>query len=202
LKDPFREQIRRSKRQQRRALTAGQRHDAARAARDALATSNLLRRGSRVAIYLSVRGELDTAPIIALARQRACKLYVPVIDRPRAGDMMFAPLGEALRVNRVGILEPLGEFPVVPGQRLDLVFVPIVAFGPHGERLGTGGGYYDRAFAYLLRRQRWVKPRLVGLAYHWQRADELVAHHWDVPLSAVVTDEGVIHFPRQTRKPA
>jgi len=188
-------------RQQRRALTAEQRHHAALAARDALASSNLLRRGSRVAIYLSVRGELDTAPIVSLARQRACKLFVPVIDRPRAGDMMFAPLSETLRLNRVGILEPDEQAAVLPGRLLDLVFVPIVAFGPHGERLGTGGGYYDRAFAYLLRRHRWVKPRLVGLAYHWQLADELVAHRWDVPLSAVVTDEGVMHFPRQTRKP-
>jgi 5-formyltetrahydrofolate cyclo-ligase len=201
LKDPFREQIRRVMRQQRRALTAEQRHDAALAARDALASSRLLRRGSRVALYLSVRGELDTAPIISLARQRACKLHVPVIDRPRAGDMMFAPLSEALCLNRVGILEPQKQVALVSGRLLDLVFVPIVAFGPHGERLGTGGGYYDRAFAYLLRRHRWVKPQLVGLAYHWQLASELVAHHWDVPLSAVVTDEGVMHFPRQTRKP-
>ena len=77
--------------------------------------------------------------------------------------------------------------------------MPIVAFGPRGERLGTGGGYYDRAFAYLRRRATWLKPRLVGLAYDWQRVDELVSHHWDVPLTAVVTDEGVVHFPRQTR---
>jgi 5-formyltetrahydrofolate cyclo-ligase len=199
LKDPFREQIRRSMRQQRRALTAEQRHEAALAARKALASSRLLRHGSRVGIYLAVRGELDTAPIIALARARGCKLYVPVIDRPRPGDMMFAPLNESLQNNRVGIPEPRQQHAPVAGRLLDLVIVPIVAFGPRGERLGTGGGYYDRAFAYLRRRTTWMKPRLVGLAYHSQRVDELVSHDWDVPLTAVVTDEGVVHFPSQTR---
>ncbi len=186
-------------RQRRRALTAEKRHEASVAACRALASSRLLRPGSRVGIYLSVRGELDTAPVIGLARARACKLYVPVIDRPRRGDMMFAALNESLRYNRVGIPEPQRQHALVPGRRLDLVIVPIVAFGPRGERLGTGGGYYDRAFAYLRRRATWLKPRLVGLAYQWQCVDELVSHHWDVPLTAVVTDEGVVHFPRQTR---
>jgi 5-formyltetrahydrofolate cyclo-ligase len=199
LKDPFREQIRRSTRQQRRALTAEQRHEAAMAACNVLASSRLLRQGSRVGIYLAVRGELDTAPIIALARARGCKLYAPVIDRPRRGDMMFAPLNESLQNNRVGIPEPRQQHALVAGRLLDLVIVPIVAFGPRGERLGTGGGYYDRAFAYLRRRTTWMKPRLVGLAYHWQRVDELVSHDWDVPLTAIVTDEGVVHFPSQSR---
>jgi 5-formyltetrahydrofolate cyclo-ligase len=201
LKDPFREQIRRSMRQRRRALTAKQRHEAAMAACNALASSRLLRQGSRVGVYLSVRGELDTAPIIALARKRGCKLYVPVIDRPRRGDMKFASLNASLQENRVGIPEPQQEHALVAGRLLDLVMVPIVAFGPRGERLGTGGGYYDRAFAYLRRRATWLKPRLVGVAYHWQRVDELVSHHWDVPLTAVITEEGVVRFPRQTRNP-
>lgn len=196
----MREQIRRSTRQRRRTLTAEQRHEAALAACNTLASSKLLRPGSRVGIYLSVRGELDTAPIIALARERGCRLYVPVIDRPRSGDMMFAALDESLlQDNRVGIPEPQRPHALVAGRLLDLVFVPIVAFGPRGERLGTGGGYYDRAFAYLRRRVSWLKPRLVGLAYDWQRVDELISHHWDVPLTAVVTDAGVLHFPRQTR---
>ena len=171
------------------------------AACNALASSRLLRGGSRVGIYLSVRGELDTAPIIALARERGCKLYVPVIDRPRRGAMMFASLNASLQDNRVGIPEPQQQHALVAGRLLDLVMVPIVAFGPRGERLGTGGGYYDRAFAYLQRRATWLKPRLVGLAYHWQRVDELVSHHWDVPLTAIITDEGVARFPRQTRNP-
>ncbi|HEY7378462.1 MAG TPA: 5-formyltetrahydrofolate cyclo-ligase, partial [Steroidobacteraceae bacterium] len=157
MKDPFREQIRRAVRQRRRAFTAEERHSAARAACKVLAASGLLRRGTRVAIYLAVRGELDTAPVIELARRRGCKLFAPVIDRPGRGAMRFASLAGTLRANRIGIPEP--EHVLVCGRTLDLVLVPIVAFGPRGERLGTGGGYYDRAFAYLRRRTAWLKPR-------------------------------------------
>jgi 5-formyltetrahydrofolate cyclo-ligase len=197
LRDPFREQLRRSVRQRRRALTARQRYAAGVAARNAAAAAGVLRPGSRVGVYLSVRGELDTEPLIDLARKRGCKLFVPVIDQPRRGDMRFAALAGSLQANRVGILEPNGRYGSVSGRSLDLVLVPIVAFGRHGERLGTGGGYYDRAFAYLRRRAVWSKPALVGLGYHWQRVDELTSHHWDVPLTAVITDRGVIRFPRR-----
>jgi 5-formyltetrahydrofolate cyclo-ligase len=193
LKDPFREQIRRAVRERRRALPLQERHTASLAARSVLARSGLLRRGARVGVYLAVRGEIDTAPIIELARSRGCKLFAPVIDCHRHGDMRFASLGGSLRANRVGILEP--EHVLVSGRSLDLVLVPIVAFGPRGERLGTGGGYYDRTFAYLRHRKAWSKPRLVGLAYHWQRVDELKAHSWDVPLAAVITDREVLRFP-------
>jgi len=194
LKDPFREQIRRAARQRRRALTAEERHSAAWAARNMLAASGLLRRGTRIGIYLSVRGELDTAPVIELARRRGCKLFAPVIDRHCPGEMRFASLAGALRANRIGIPEP--EHALVSGRTLDLVLVPIVAFGPRGERLGTGGGYYDRTFAYLRRRTVWLKPRLVGFAYDWQRVDDLSSRTWDVPLAAVVTDRRVLRFPR------
>ena len=157
----------------------------------------MLRPGVRIGIYLSVRGELDTGPIIELARRRGCKLFVPIIDQPRHGDLRFGALTGALHANRVGILEPRQRHKAVSGRSLDIVLVPIVAFGPRGERLGTGGGYYDRAFAYLRHRAVWSKPRLVGLAYHWQRTDELTSRHWDVPLTAVITDRGVVRFPHR-----
>ena len=111
--------------------------------------------------------------------------------------MRFAALAGSLQPNRVGILEPPRRHTSVSGRSLDVVLVPIVAFGPRGERLGTGGGYYDRAFAYLRRRAVWSKPALVGLAYHWQRSDELTSRPWDVPLTAVITDRGVIRFPHR-----
>jgi 5-formyltetrahydrofolate cyclo-ligase len=71
---------------------------------------------------------------------------------------------------------------------LDLVLTPLVGFDHKGNRLGMGGGYYDRSFAFLLRRQNWKKPRLVGLAYDFQQLDKLPAKNWDVPLTAVATD--------------
>jgi 5-formyltetrahydrofolate cyclo-ligase len=72
----------------------------------------------------------------------------------------------------------------------------VVAFGAAGERLGSGAGFFDRAFAYLHTRRAWRKPLLIGLAYHWQRVAELPAQPWDVPLAAVITDSGIDSFGR------
>jgi 5-formyltetrahydrofolate cyclo-ligase len=150
----------------------------------------------RVGVYLAVRGELDTAPIIALARRHGCRVFVPLVRSHRGGVMWFVPLSARLRDSRFGTPEPqTGRHTPVPARWLDLVFVPLVAFGASGERLGSGAGFFDRAFAYLHARRAWCKPSLVGLAYHWQRVDALPAQPWDVPLAAVVTDTGITRFP-------
>ena len=59
-------------------------------------------------------------------------------------------------------------------------------------RLGTGGGFYDRAFAFRAVRRSWHAPRLVGLAYAFQQLEHIGAAAHDVPLDAVVTEEGII----------
>jgi 5-formyltetrahydrofolate cyclo-ligase len=65
-----------------------------------------------------------------------------------------------------------------------------VAFSATGDRLGMGGGYYDRSFAFRL--QSSAPPRLVGVGYGFQRHDGLRAEPWDVPLDAVVTEDGLL----------
>lgn len=149
----------------------------------------------RVGIYLAVNGELDTAPTIALARRLGCHLFVPLVRSHRAGAMWFVPLSASLRDSRFGIPEPrIGRHARVSARWLDLVLVPLVAFGSSGERLGSGAGFFDRAFAYLHTRRAWRKPLLVGLAYEWQRVEHLAAQPWDVPLAAVVTDTAIHAF--------
>src|SRR5207253_1457477 len=77
-------------------------------------------------------------------------------------------------------------------RRLDVVFLPLVGFDAQGVRLGTGGGYYDRAFAFRRGRSAWHVPRLVGLAYAFQQVERIAPAAHDVLLDAVVTDEGII----------
>lgn len=109
--------------------------------------------------------------------------------------MWFVPLSDALRDNRFGTPEPAsGRGLRISPRFLDLVLVPIVAFGASGERLGSGAGYYDRAFAYLRTRRTWRKPLLVGVAYEWQHVPDLATEPWDVPLAAVITDSMIHSF--------
>ena len=70
-----------------------------------------------------------------------------------------------------------------------VLIVPLLAFDRRGYRLGYGGGFYDRSFAYLLRHTRWLRPRLIGLAYDFQHQRRLPSQTWDVPLQAIATDQ-------------
>jgi 5-formyltetrahydrofolate cyclo-ligase len=146
----------------------------------------------RIAVYAALPAELDTAPLIALAASRGCRLYLPRIDRRRASRAMrFAELRGPLRRNRLGIGEPEGTR-VVGARWLDLVFLPLVGFDAGGLRLGAGGGFYDRAFAFRQLRRVWRTPKLVGFGYAFQQLGNIIAAPHDVLMDAVVTDEGVI----------
>jgi len=179
-------------RAQRRAVSPAQRAlAAARAARNADRSLHLAA-GKRIAVYTAVAGELDAAPLIALAQHRGCRIYLPRIDRRQSSrSMRFVELGGELRENRYGIGEPEGAA-TLPARWLDLVFLPLVGFDSRGVRLGTGGGFYDRAFAYRQLRSLWRRPRLVGFAYAFQQVASLSAAPHDVLMDAVVTDEGYV----------
>ena len=65
--------------------------------------------------------------------------------------------------------------PALGARWLDIVFLPLVGFDRFGVRLGTGGGFYDRAFAFRHGRASWRAPRLVGLAYAFQEVERIAA---------------------------
>jgi 5-formyltetrahydrofolate cyclo-ligase len=148
----------------------------------------------RIAVYAALPRELDAAPLIELAASRGCRIYLPRIDRRRTSHRMrFVQMqgGGGWRSNRLGIAEPAGDNRL--GARwLDLVFLPLVGFDRSGVRLGAGGGFYDRAFAFRNLRSRWHAPRLVGLAYAFQEVASIGAAAHDVLMDAVVTETGMI----------
>ncbi len=186
-----RKTLRREIRHQRRSLTLHQQRLAARQLVQHLRKQLWFRRARHIALYLASDGEIDTRPIIELCRQQGQKLYLPVLHPVRHNRLWFTPysLHTPMRLNRYKIAEPVpsGQ-PKRPAHALDLVLMPLVGFSPTGGRLGMGGGYYDRTFAFRMQQKRLRGPRLVGLAHELQRRDELPLEPWDVPLDAVVTD--------------
>ena len=183
--------LRRSLRARRDALDAKTR----RAAADVIARSvdslGLLGAGRRVGIYLPLGGEVDTRPILDLARRRDCRVYAPVITSFLRRSLRFAPLRpNRVHTNRWGILEP-DRRDTIHGRWLDVVITPCVAFDAGGARLGLGAGFYDRHFAFLRWRVHWRRPLLVGVAYECQRVEALAQAPWDVPLTAVVTERHI-----------
>jgi 5-formyltetrahydrofolate cyclo-ligase len=101
-------------------------------------------------------------------------------------------------INRLGIPEP-NALRTIPVRALSVVLMPVLGFDHHGTRLGTGGGYYDRLFAYRRHRHSWHRPLLVGIAYQCQQLPLIERSGHDVPLDAVVTENGVSIFNAAAR---
>lgn len=191
-----RDELRRRMREARRALSPESKRDAAERAAELAAATSHYRDARRIAVYIAVDGELDPEPLVARARADGKLVYLPVVP-PGEGPLSFMPYasGAALRPNRFRIPEPAsaGTGRLAP-MELDLVLAPLVAFGARGERLGMGGGFYDRSFASL-KSAHVPRPVLLGYAYECQRADGFESEAWDVPLAGVVTEQQFHLFP-------
>jgi 5-formyltetrahydrofolate cyclo-ligase len=187
-----RKPLRAELRAKRRALSPEHREHAARLVARNVDRAFRLRAGMRVAIYAAMPEELDTAPLIELAFARRCRVFLPRIDRRTIEIDFHELLADAPKTtNHLGILEPTGTA-TVPARWLDLVLLPLVGFDALGARLGMGGGYYDRTFAFRNIHTAWRGPRLVGIAYSFQQLPAIACAVHDVRMDAVATEKGVI----------
>lgn len=182
----LRAEIRQTIRQRRRSITDSEQHIfAQRAASRMLAYPPVIKAKS-VAVFLSFDGELDTDPLIRALWQAGKSVYLPVLHPFSKGSLLFLRYDKDshLVMNRLKILEPkLDVRNVLPLDRLDVLVTPLVAFDEQGQRLGMGGGFYDRTLQNWQRHGLWP----VGLAHDCQQVPALPAEEWDIPLPAVVT---------------
>ncbi len=192
-----RSELRRKIRARRRGLTIEQQLDHASGLAEVLSRDPWFRNSQRIAAYLPVDGEMDPSPLIVTAWSMNKQVYLPVLVPFNHNRLWFAPYTPDTQLvrNRFGIPEP----EIIHRSRsrtvgLDLVLTPLVSFDPRGNRLGMGGGFYDRTFAFLRSRRHWQRPRLLGIAYEFQKTGRLPRQEWDVPLCAVATEQQLYRF--------
>ena len=172
-------ELRQLMRAKRRALSAEQQRNAALAIAGNLSGLNAWSLAQRVALYLAADGEADPSPIADALRASGKTPFLPVIQGDKS--LRFAPwhADATLIENRYGIPEPQS------GQQLasemDIVLMPLVAWSPRGDRLGMGGGFYDRSLA-------GAEVLKVGLAYEVQRTAHLDSEDWDIRMDYVATE--------------
>ncbi|WP_373018909.1 5-formyltetrahydrofolate cyclo-ligase [Thiomicrorhabdus sp.] len=189
--------LRKTLRQKRQALTPQQQNQHALAARDHLLKSSLLKNSRKIALFLSQDGELGTDALIqSLWQHEEFEVYLPALETLPDWHMGFSRYhSDTLLIpNQFKIPEPdipLGQH--LPGTEMDLVIMPLVGFDVEGNRMGMGGGYYDRTFEFKLSNKA-LRPKLVGWAHSCQQVEQLNAEPWDVPLDAIVTEKGIIEF--------
>lgn len=175
-------------RAQRQALTPQFQHQASLDLIGQAKQLDVLNHAQHIALYLSADGELNTQPLIEHLWQQNKSLYLPVIHPFSAGHLLFLryqPDTELIH-NRYRILEPkLKKDDIIPTAQLDIVFTPLVGFDALGQRLGMGGGYYDRTLTPWF--QSKTGPMPIGLAHDCQYVERLPSEAWDVPLAKIVT---------------
>jgi 5-formyltetrahydrofolate cyclo-ligase len=190
-----RNDLRTQLRARRAALTPGERIMASQALVDSLERIPEFLTDRRIGGYWAVSGELPLAALIQGLRERDQVYHLPIVGEGHL--LKFAPWqpGGGIAMNRYGIPEPdcAAEAQVAPEQ-LDVVLLPLLGFDRRGHRLGFGGGYYDRSFAFLRERTTAAKPILVGVGYAMQEVPPIDAMPWDVRLDYVATERELISF--------
>ncbi len=173
----------------RRSMSSTERGAASHTICQHLVHSRLFRASASIGCYLPAEDEVDTLPIIERAWRLNKRIFAPVLRR--RGKMSFSELRPetTLWKNEYGIWEPCRNDGLTP-RRLDLVIAPTVAFDGTNNRIGMGGGYFDRCFAYLRYRKFWLKPKLIGVAFECQQVEKIAPNTWDIPLYRVFTEAG------------
>ncbi len=189
--------LRKQLKQQRLALSKNQQQHMSSLAIQRLQRSVPFRSAKNIAIYLPVRGEIDPSQLPKFGRAGQ-QFYLPVLSLYKQHGLVFVRWNKRtrFRLNQYQIPEPIIRYSQLKSARkLDLVVMPLLAFDPAGSRLGMGGGYYDRSFAFKMRSEQIRKPTLLGIAYQFQQVESLPRQPWDVPLDAIATDTQLTKFP-------
>ena len=126
------------------------------------------------------------------------ELSLPAIDSQGVMTFRRWSPGEPLVTGPFSIEQPKPEAAAIALASQDVVLLPLLGFDHCGLRLGSGAGYYDRAFAF--RRANDCSPQLIGVAFAVQEFDRLPRDAWDVTLDAVVTERGWIDFQRTSQR--
>jgi len=181
-------------RQQIKATLAAMSPEAARAkslrACKALAQQAEFRDARAVMVYLDIHEEVDTTHLILAAWQDDKTVLVPRVawKHKHMTAVAIHSLDTGIAETPAGLREPTDTEPW-PVEMIDLVITPALAFDRKGNRLGRGGGFYDRFLA-----SPEMRAATCGLAFSEQLVDELPVSHHDYAVDLVVTDTEVLRF--------
>ena len=145
--------------------------------------NSIFRNAKHVAIFIPNDGEIETSDTINFLSQQGYLVYLPILA---GGKLKFAKMGKKYRKNKFGIDEPIYS-PYRGAHRMDIILMPLVGFDKHKNRLGMGGGFYDKTLSFHKQLKNFRVPKLFGLAFDSQEVDKLITQPWDVPLDGIIT---------------
>ena len=141
-----------------------------------------------VGAYHAIGSEINPHIIMQNLSAQGVVLALPaVVDKHSALVFRHYRFGDTMIRESLGTSAPASDKPLCDP---DMLLVPLLAFDTQGYRLGYGGGFYDRTLAAF--RKRGHACRLIGLAYAAQQVAQIPRDQFDLPLEAVVTEDGVV----------
>ena len=135
--------------------------------------------------YYPVNFEIDDLALLRKFRKNKSIISLPVIKKNFQMDFYSWSFFEPLKINKYGIPEPESKNIVYP----DVLLIPLVAFDKNLNRLGYGGGYYDRLIEKLSKKKNIIK---IGLAFSIQEIDKVPINMYDQKLDYIVTNKHII----------
>ncbi len=135
--------------------------------------------------YFPVNHEIDDLEILKRLEKKKYKICLPVIKKNFNMDFYKFSFTDPLIVNKYGIPEPKKTTIVYP----DIILVPMVAFDKNLNRLGYGGGYYDRMIEKLMKKKNFLK---IGLAFSKQKINNLPMSKFDKKMDYIVTEKYIL----------
>ena len=135
--------------------------------------------------YYPVNFEVDDLDLLKELEKNKFNISLPVVKKDFQMDFYKWSFFDLLKINKYGIPEPESKSIVYP----DVLLVPLVAFDKNLNRLGYGGGYYDRLITKLSKKKKIIK---IGLALSIQEVDEITINRYDQKLDYIVTNKYVV----------
>ena len=135
--------------------------------------------------YFPVNNEIDDLEILKKFEEKKYKICLPVVKKNFDMDFYNFSFKDPLIVNKYGIPEPKKTNIVYP----DIILIPMVAFDKNLNRLGYGGGYYDRIIEKLMKKKNFLK---IGLAFSKQKIKNLPVSKYDKKMDYIVTERYIL----------
>lgn len=179
-------QLRKQLRQARRALSEQQQSEHAQAVMRHLLSFVSGFSCLKIGVTAAFDGEIDPLPASHALQAAGHQTYLPILRADKHLDFALWQQNSVMVANQFGILEPQ-DTPLVGVEVLDVLLVPLVGVDRAGNRLGMGGGYYDRTLGRIAKR-----PYLIGIAHACQCVNDLPVQSWDIPLDALITETKIV----------
>jgi len=135
--------------------------------------------------YYPSNYEIDDLDILDLLEKKKFKVSLPIVKKDNQMNFYTWSIKDPLKINKFGIPEPVSSMIIHP----DILLVPLVAYDNNLNRLGYGGGFYDRYIEKIEKTKKIIK---IGLAFSFQKISSIPINQYDKRLDFIITEKEIL----------